>query len=125
MLTYSNFILFFLCLLRCTASDKNAIVTLMTSGQEKYTRCLIVFLKSLRSVGYNGDIVLLATMNSDSSQIKIISATDPSVKIVRVQEMSAIKLPKGAAAHYKKMLSKLHIWKLYQYEQVRSFKLLY
>lgn len=102
------------------ASGRTAVVSLMVPAedkvQQKYTNCLKVFIKSLRSVGYTGEIVILATADTPYLQRQQVSTRNATVNIV-----TKISAKRAKNRSLLNMLTKLQVWAMVDYEQVIFF----
>ena len=98
-------------------SGKKAIVTLLCGGSDdanaRYSRFLYAFSYTLRRTQYSGEILVLYTADFDTRNIRKISSTfDLKMKLVPL-----VSIP-NTSHRYAKMLTKLNLWNLIEYEKV-------
>ena len=84
-----------------------------TKSQDQYTYACAFLISTLRSVGYKGPVVVLATDDVKKSNLDYIRGTG-----AKVQMVAKLATKNGTAnKSYKAMLTKLHLWSL-PYERV-------
>lgn len=101
-------------------SGKRAVVTLLCGGIEelniRYTRYLHAFAYTLRSSRYTGEILVLYTPDFPIGNAR---KTMEKFQIVSKQ-VQTITIP-DISHKYSKMLTKLHLWNLLEYDQLMYY----
>jgi lipopolysaccharide biosynthesis glycosyltransferase len=101
---------------------KQAICTLFVFGylnpniQVSYLELLKHFTNSLRYSGYDQEIIVLVLTENDVNMLK--KFTD-----ITIHQVTEIPLASYLEPRYKKVLAKLHIWNLIEYDQLMFYDL--
>mmetsp|Transcript_904 Transcript_904/g.932 ORF Transcript_904/g.932 Transcript_904/m.932 type:complete len:333 (-) Transcript_904:120-1118(-) len=99
------------------ATGRKAIVTLLCGGGEqantRYTRFLHAFAYTLRNAQYGGEVLVLYT---DDFPIGMVQQTMERFHLLS-KKVQLLSIP-DTGHKYSKMLTKLHLWNLLEYEQI-------
>lgn len=101
---------------KVTVRDDYVIATLVTESNVKYRNALRIFILSLRRTNYRGKIVIVIAKNI------ALNLEESVMKNVVIKPVDMLEVPisqhLGSDTHYSKLLTKLHIWSLYEYKHV-------